>query len=47
MSTAELARKIGVPANRVTGILHGPVRHHWRHRLRSARFFGASAEILA
>ena len=45
MSAAELARKIGVPTNRVTGILNGQRAITGDTALRLAHFFGTSAEF--
>jgi antitoxin HigA-1 len=45
MSAAELARKIGVPTNRITGILNGQRAISGDTALRLARFFGTSAEF--
>ena len=45
MSAAELARKIDVPTNRVTGILNGQRAITGDMALRLAHFFGMSAEI--
>jgi addiction module HigA family antidote len=45
MSAAELARKLGVPTNRVTGILNGQRAITGDTALRLAHFFGTSAEI--
>lgn len=45
MSAAELARKIGVPTNRVTQILHGTRSITGDTALRLAHFFGTSAEF--
>jgi antitoxin HigA-1 len=45
MSAAELARKIGVPTNRITGILNGQRAITGDTALRVARFFGTSAEF--
>ena len=43
MSAAELARKLGVPANRVTQILNGTRSVTGDTALRLAHFFGTSA----
>src|ERR1700691_3112274 len=43
MSAAELARKLGVPTNRVTGILNGQRAITGDTALRLAHFFGTSA----
>src|SRR6202041_1530119 len=45
MSAAELARKINVPANRVTQILKGTRSVTGDTTLRLAHFFGTSAEF--
>jgi antitoxin HigA-1 len=45
MSAAELARKIGVPTNRVTQILNGTRAITGDTALRLAHFFGTSAEF--
>jgi len=45
MSAAELARKIKVPTNRVTGILKGQRSITGDTALRLAHFFGTSAEF--
>ena len=45
MSAAELARKIDVPTNRVTGILNGQRAITGDIALRLAHFFGMSAEF--
>ncbi len=45
MSAAELARKIGVPTNRVTQILNGTRAVTGDTALRLAHFFGTSAEF--
>src|ERR1700675_1560495 len=45
MSTAELARKLDVPTNRVTGILNGQRGITGDTALRLAHFFGTSAEF--
>jgi addiction module HigA family antidote len=45
MSAAELARKIGVPTNRITGILNGQRAITGDTALRLARFFGTRAEF--
>ena len=45
MSAAELARKIGVPTNRVTQILHGTRSVAGDTALRLAHFFGTSAQF--
>jgi addiction module HigA family antidote len=42
MSAAELARKLGVPTNRVTQILHGARAITADTALRLAHFFGTS-----
>ncbi len=44
MSAAELARKIGVPTNRVTQILNGTRAVTGDTALRLAHFFGTSAQ---
>jgi antitoxin HigA-1 len=44
MSAAELARKIGVPTNRVTKILHGTRAITAETALRLAHFFGTTPE---
>ena len=43
MSAAELARKLDVPTNRITGILNGQRAITGDTALRWASFFGASA----
>jgi addiction module HigA family antidote len=45
MSAAELARKIGVPTNRVTQILNGKRAITGDTALRLAHFFGTSAQF--
>jgi addiction module HigA family antidote len=45
MSAAELARKLDVPTNRVTGILNGQRAITGDTALRLARFFGTRAEF--
>jgi len=45
MSAAELARQLGVPTNRVTGILNGRRAITGDTALRLAHFFGTSAEF--
>jgi len=45
MSAAELARKLDVPTNRVTGILNGRRAITGDTALRLAHFFGTSAEF--
>jgi antitoxin HigA-1 len=45
MSAAELARKLDVPTNRVTAILHGQRAITGDTALRLAHFFGTSAEF--
>jgi antitoxin HigA-1 len=45
MSAAELARKLKVPTNRVTGILNGQRAISGDTALRLAHFFGTSAEF--
>ena len=45
MSAAELGRKLGVPTNRVTGILNGKRAVTGDSALRLAHFFGTSAEF--
>jgi addiction module HigA family antidote len=45
MSAAELARKLDVPTNRVTGILNGRRSITGDTALRLAHFFGTSAEF--
>ena len=45
MSAAELARKIAVPTNRVTQILHGTRAITGDTALRLAHFFGTSAQF--
>ena len=47
MSAAELARNLGVPTNRVTGILNGQRAVTGDTALRLAHFFGTSAEFPA
>src|SRR5271154_3225286 len=45
MSAAELARKLDVPTNRITGILNGQRAVTGDSALRLAHFFGTSAEF--
>jgi addiction module HigA family antidote len=45
MSAAELARKLDVPTNRVTGILNGQRAITGDTALRLAHFFGTTAEF--
>jgi len=45
MSAAELARKLDVPTNRVTGIMNGQRAITGDTALRLAHFFGTSAEF--
>jgi addiction module HigA family antidote len=45
MSAAEMARKLGVPTNRVTGVLNGQRAITGDTALRLAHFFGTSAEF--
>ena len=45
MSAAELARKLGVPTNRVTQILNGKRSATSDTALRLAHFFGTSAQF--
>jgi antitoxin HigA-1 len=45
MSAAELARKLHVPTNRITGILNGQRAITGDTALRLAHFFGTSAEF--
>jgi addiction module HigA family antidote len=45
MSAADLARRLGVPTNRVTSILHGLRAITGDTALRLAHFFGTSAEF--
>ena len=45
MSAAELARRIEVPTNRVTGILNGERAITGDSALRLGHFFGTSAEF--
>jgi antitoxin HigA-1 len=45
MSASELARKIGVPANRVTQILNGTRSITGDTALRLSHFFGTSAQF--
>jgi addiction module HigA family antidote len=45
MSASELARRIRVPTNRVTGILNGQRAITGDTALRLAHFFGTSAEL--
>ena len=45
MSAAELARKLAVPTNRITGILNGQRAITGDTALRLAHFFGTSAEF--
>ncbi len=45
MSAAELARRLAVPTNRITGILNGQRGITGDTALRLAHFFGTSAEF--
>ena len=45
MSAAELARRLEVPTNRVTGVLNGQRAITGDTALRLAHFFGTSAEF--
>ena len=45
MSASELARRIEVPANRITGILNGRRAVTGDTALRLGRFFGTSGEF--
>ena len=45
MTAAELARRLKVPTNRVTAILHGQRAISGDTALRLAHFFGTSAEF--
>ena len=45
MSAAELARKLAVPTNRITGILNGQRAVTGDTALRLAHYFGTSAEF--
>ena len=45
MSAAELGRQLGVPTNRITGILNGKRAVTGDSALRLAHFFGTSAEF--
>jgi antitoxin HigA-1 len=45
ISAAELARKLNVPTNRITGILNGQRAITGDTALRLAHFFGTSAEF--
>lgn len=45
MSAAELARRLAVPTNRITGILNGQRAITGDTALRLAHFFGTSAEF--
>jgi addiction module HigA family antidote len=45
MSAAELARKLGVPTNRVTAVLNGQRAITGDTALRLAHFFGTTAEF--
>ena len=45
MSAAELSRQLGVPTNRVTGILNGQRSITGDTALRLAHFFGTSSEF--
>jgi len=45
MSAAELARRLGVPTNRITQILNGTRSITGDTALRLAHFFGTSAEF--
>jgi antitoxin HigA-1 len=45
MSAAELARKLGVPTNRVAQVLHGTRSITGDTALRLAHFFGTTAQF--
>jgi addiction module HigA family antidote len=45
MSIAELARRLGVPTNRITGILNGQRAVTGDTALRLAHFFGTSPQF--
>ena len=45
MTAAELSRQLGVPTNRITGILNGQRAITGDTALRLAHFFGTSAEF--
>jgi addiction module HigA family antidote len=45
MSAAELGRKLGVPTNRITGILNGQRSITGDTALRLAHFFGTSGDF--
>lgn len=45
MSAAELARQLGVPTNRITGIVNGQRAVTGDTALRLAHFFGTSAQF--
>jgi len=45
MTAAELSRQLGVPTNRITGILNGRRAVTGDTALRLAHFFGTSAEF--
>jgi addiction module HigA family antidote len=45
MSASELARRLQVPANRITGVLNGQRAITGDTALRLAHFFGTSAEF--
>jgi addiction module HigA family antidote len=45
MSAAELGRRLGVPTNRITGILNGKRAVTGDSALRLAHFFGTSPEF--
>lgn len=45
MSAAELGRRLAVPTNRITGILHGQRAITGDTALRLGHFFGTSAEF--
>jgi addiction module HigA family antidote len=45
ISAAELARKLGIPTNRITAILNGQRAITGDTALRLAHFFGTSAEF--
>jgi addiction module HigA family antidote len=45
VTAAQLARDLGVPANRVTGILHGSRAVTADTALRLGRYFGTSAQF--
>ena len=47
ISAAELARNLGVPTNRITGILHGQRSITWRHGSTARAFLRDERAVLA